>query len=167
MKKLALFAPTVALAAACSGSSVSMQPGQWELTTRVTDFQAPGAPAQMLEQMRTSAAQPQVTNECLTPEQAANPGRWMTNPGGTSANCTFTDQTFAGGVINISSSCPLPNNGGSTHTTLQGTYTATTMEARLSAQLQAGPGAPPGMPRTISTTGTLTARRTGDCPAGR
>lgn len=165
MKRQLLLAAPIVLLFACSGSAVQLQPGQWELTTTMTDFQAPGAPPEMLAQMRASAGRPQVLTECMTPAEAANPAGWMTNPGGNAQGCTFTDQTFAGGVIRVSGSCPLPNNGGSTRTSLQGSYTATTMEARLTGQLQAGPGAPPGMPRNISTTGTLNARRVGDCPA--
>lgn len=166
MKRLAVFAPVIALALACSQSAVNLQPGQWEMTTIVTGVQAPGASAEMLAQMRAGMSQRQVMSECMTPEQVADPKRWLQNPGAPAERCTFTDQTLAGGVIRVASTCPLPD-GGSTRVSLEGTYTATTIEARGSAQVVAGSSAPPDIPRNVSTTGTMTARRTGDCPAGR
>ena len=164
MKRLVLWAPTLALLAACGGSAVSLQPGQWEMTTTMTNFEVPGAPAAMAEQMRAAMAQPRTQNECITPEQAANPTRGMMTPDGKSEGCTFTDQTFAGGVIRMAGSCPAPG-GGSIRTNLNGSYTATTMEAQISAEVDAGASAPQGMPRNIRMSGTMTGRRTGDCPA--
>ncbi|HKR23712.1 MAG TPA: DUF3617 domain-containing protein [Allosphingosinicella sp.] len=166
MKRPAIFALVIAGAAACSQSGVQLQPGQWEITMTVTGVQAPGASAEMLAQLRAAIGQPQVMTECLTPEQAADPKGWLQNPGAPPQNCTFTDQTLADGVIRVASTCPLPD-GGSTRATLEGSYTATTMEARGTGQIVAGSNAPPDMPRTISTSGPFTARRIGDCPAAR
>lgn len=166
MKRLAVFASVIAFAAACSQSAVQLQPGQWEMTTIVTDAQAPGASAAFLAQMRAGMSQRQVMAECMTPEQAADPKRWSLNPGAPPERCTYTDQILAGGVIRVASTCPLPD-GGSTRVTVEGSYTATTMEARVSSQVVAGRNAPPDMPRTMSTAGTFAARRTGDCPARR
>lgn len=167
MKRLVLLAPSLALIAACSGGNNSIQPGQWEMTTRMTEIEVPGAPPEIANQMRTAMAnQTQTQNRCITPEEAANPTRGMMNPSGQAEGCTFTDQTFAGGRILVSGSCPAPGGQGTVQTRLEGTYTGTTMETRVSAEVQAGASAPPGMPRTVRMTGTMTGRRTGDCPAG-
>ena len=165
MKRHLLLAAPMALLFACSGSAVTLQPGQWEMTTTMTDVQVPGAPEAMAAQMKAAmASQPRTESRCITPEEAANPTRGMMSPSGNAQGCTFTDQTFAGGVIRMAGTCPAPAGGGQVRTSLEGSYTATTMEARLSAQVDAGASAPPGMPRNISMTGTMNARRTGDCP---
>ena len=166
MKRLALLTPAVALIAACSGSSDSIQPGQWEMTTRMTEIEVPGAPEALANQMRTAMAnQAQTESRCITPEEAANPTRGMMNPTGKAEGCTFTDQTFAGGRISLAGSCPAPGGQGTVTTNLTGTYTATTMETQVRAEVQAGANAPPGMPRTVRMSGTMTGRRTGDCPS--
>ena len=46
----------------------------------------------------------------------------------------------------------------------EGSYTATTMEGAITAEVQAPPGTEGG-PQTIRMSGTLSSRRTGDCPA--
>ena len=129
MKKLALFAPTVALAAACSGSSVSLQPGQWETTMQFSSIEVPGIPEAQLAPMRAAMGQPQTHSECMTPEQAANPAGNMLNQGGTGGNCQFSENTFSGGTIRVHGTCQQPGRG-SAQMTLDGSYTATTMEAR-------------------------------------
>jgi hypothetical protein len=114
--------------------------------------------------MRTAMLnQPQTQNRCITPEEAANPAGSMMNPTGDNQGCTFTEQTFSGGTIRVSGTCPAPGGRGSVRTSLNGTYTATTMEARLEAEVTSPPGGPPGMPQTIRMQGNLTGRRTGDC----
>jgi hypothetical protein len=167
MKRLVLWAPPLALLAACSGSSVSLQPGQWETTIRMTSIEVPGAPEAMVAQMRTQMAnQVDTRSQCITPQEAANPAGNMLNPSGGGQGCTFTDNIFAGGVINVNGTCAGPGGQGSARMTLAGSYTATTMEGRVSAEVTAPPGAaPPGTPQTVRMSGTMTSRRTGDCPA--
>jgi hypothetical protein len=167
MKRHLLWAPPLALLFACSGSAVSLQPGQWETTTRMTSIEVPGAPEAMVTQMRAQLANRADTqSRCITPQEAANPAGNMLNPGGGGQGCTFTDNTFAGGVINVNGSCAGPGGRGSMRMGLQGSYTATTIEGRVSAEVTAPPGAaPPGTPQTVRMSGTMTARRTGDCPA--
>lgn len=159
MKRLGLAAPALALIAACSGASTSIQPGQWETTTRMTSIDMPGAPPAMLAQVRAQLAnQAQTQSSCITPEQAANPAGSMLNTGSGASACQFTDSTFAGGVIRVNGSCPGPA-GASMRMSLVGSYTATTMEGRISSDIQGGP-------QSMRMSGTLTSRRTGDCPAG-
>lgn len=162
MKKLALFAPTVALAAACSGSAVSLQPGQWEHTMQFTSIEAPGAPEAQMAAMRQAMGQPHTESSCVTPEQAARPTGNMLNPGG--QNCQFTENTFAGGAIRVHGTCQQPG-GGSAQMNMDGTYTATTMNVTLSSEMTMPPGMPG--PRSIRMSGTMTGRRTGDCAATR
>ncbi|MDQ8758060.1 DUF3617 domain-containing protein [Sphingosinicella sp. LHD-64] len=168
MKRLVLLAPVLALVAACSQGPDTIQPGQWEMAVQMTEFDAPGAPPEVANQMRAMMAtgQSQTQARCITPEEAANPTRGMMNPSGQAEGCTYTEQTFAGGRIQIAGSCPVPGNRGTVKTTMTGSYTATTMETRLNSEIDAGANAPPGAPRIVRMGGTMTGRRTGDCPAG-
>jgi len=164
MKKLAFFAPTIALCAACSGSAVSLQPGQWETTIQFSSIEMPGAPEAMVAPMRAMMGQPQTRSECMTPEEAANPANKMTNPEGGTTGCQFAENVFAGGTIRVHGTCTSPNRG-TMQMNMDGSYTATTMQARITQEMHA-PANTPG-PQTIRLTGNLSARRTGDCPAAR
>lgn len=158
MKRLALLAPTVAIIVACSGGGVSLQPGQWEMTTKMTDIEIPGAPPAMAAQMKQAmTAQAQTQSRCITAAEAANPAGNMASPSGNAQGCTFSKQTFSGGSIDVAGSCPGPA-GGTMETSLSGSYTATTMDTRISANIQGGP-------QPMRMSGTMTGRRTGDCPA--
>jgi len=164
MKRLVFLAPAVLLFA-CSGSSTSLQPGQWEFVSRMTEIEVPGVPEAMAAQMRAAMVnQAQTQSRCITPAEAANPTSGMMNPGGNAQGCTFSEQVFDGGRIQVAGTCPAPGGQGSVRTSLNGTYTPTTMETRLEAEVQS-PGGPPGTPQTVRMTGTMNARRTGDCPA--
>ncbi len=169
MKKVLILAPCTALLFACGGGgggSVALQPGQWEMVTQVTGVEAEGMPPAMLEQMRTAATQQRQTqNRCMSAQEAANPTASIANAGQTTG-CNFTEQTFSGGTIRIVGTCQAPGGQGQVATRTEGTYTATTINATVTADISTGANAPPGAPRSVRTTGTLTGRRTGDCNAG-
>ncbi|HEV2865397.1 MAG TPA: DUF3617 domain-containing protein [Allosphingosinicella sp.] len=157
--KYVLTAGTALLLVACGSQSVTMQPGQWNMTMKVTGVEAPGMPEAALAQMRAQmGSQTQTRSECITPQQAANPTGDMVNAGG--MNCQLTDNTFAGGNINVRGTCQ--QAGQSVQMSMQGTYTATTMQARLTTEMRAPPGMPGGA-QSIRSTIELTGNRTGDC----
>ena len=85
------------------------------------------------------------------------------NPGGGN-NCTFTENTFSGGTINVQGTCQETGAGTATMS-MEGSYTPTTMEAEITSEVQAPQGAAAGGPQTVRMSGTFTSRRTGDCPA--
>ena len=170
MKKMLILVPCTALLFACGGGggggSVALQPGQWEMVTQITGVEAPGAPPAMVEQMRTAAAQQRQTqNRCMSPQEAANPSASLVNAGQTTG-CNFTEQTFSGGNIRIVGTCRGPGGQGEIATRMEGTYTATTMTATVTADISMGANAPQGAPSSVRTTATLNGRRTGDCSAG-
>jgi hypothetical protein len=162
MKKLVLPALPTMLLFACSPSAVSLQPGMWETSVQFSSIDVPGAPPAELAAMRAMMGRPQAHSECMTPEQAANPAQRMMNPSSNGNACQFTDSTFAGGVIRVHGTCQAPGRGTST-TNMEGTYTATTMQATVSSEIHP-PAGTPG-PQSVRMSGTLSARRTGDCPA--
>jgi hypothetical protein len=162
MKRLMLLAPSTALLFACSPSAVSLQPGMWETTVQFTSIDVPGAPPAELAAMRAMMSRPQTHSECMTPEQAASPAQRMMNPSSNGNACQFSDSTFAGGTIRVHGTCQAPGRGTS-QTNMEGSYTATTMQATVSSEIHP-PAGTPG-PQSVRMSGTLSARRTGDCPA--
>ena len=153
------------LLAACGGGgdSVALQPGQWETSVQFSSIEIPGAPEAAVAQMKQAMSRPQTRSECITPEQAANPTGNMVNAGG--GNCQFSESTFEGGTIRMRGTCQQPGAGTATMS-MDGSYTATTMEAQITSEVQAPEGAPAGGPQSVRMSGTFTSRRTGDCPAG-
>jgi len=165
MKKIALFAPTLALCAACSGSggtAVSLQPGQWETAIQFASIEVPGAPEAEIAQFRSMMGRPQTHSGCITPQDAANPSNKIMNPQGENRGCQFNENTFAGGTIRVHATCQAPM-GGTMQMNMDGSYTATTMQATINQEMHAPPNTPG--PQTIRMSGNLTAHRTGDCPA--
>lgn len=160
MKRFLRWAPALALLAACSGSAVSLQPGQWETTIRFTAIDVPGAPEAQLTAARQLMTQPNVHSGCITPEETANPASTLLSPDSVSGSCQFSENTFSGGIIRVRGTCQ-PPDGTSTQMEMDGTYTATAIETRLTSRITAPPGV--SGPPSMTLTGTLTGRRTGDC----
>jgi hypothetical protein len=160
MKRVMLPALPVALLFACSPSAVALQPGMWETTVQFTSIDLPGAPPQQLAAMRTMMGHPQTSSSCMTAAQAANPTQRMMNPGSNGNACQFSESTFAGGTIRVHGTCQAPGRG-TQQTGMEGTYTATTIQATISSEIHAPPGTPG--PQTARMSGTLNGRRTGDC----
>jgi hypothetical protein len=161
MKRLMLIAPAIVVAAACSGGTSTIQPGNWEMTTRFTTVEIPGMPEAMAKQMQSQLAnQSQTQTRCITPAEAANPTGGMMgsqNPQG----CQFSEQTFSGGVIRVRGTCPGPNNQGQIRMSWEGSYTQTSMQGNITTEITGGPQG-----QNMRMAGTLTSRRTGDCPSG-
>lgn len=166
MKRSMPAALAVLLLVACSPSAVALQPGMWETTVQFTSIDLPGASPQELAAMRAMTSRPQTHSECITPEQAANPVERMINPPGNGNACHFTESVFAGGTIRVHGSCQAPGRGTSAMG-MEGSYTTTTMQATISNEVSgmpAPPGTPAAQPQAARMSGTLSARRTGDCP---
>ncbi|HYD11247.1 MAG TPA: DUF3617 domain-containing protein [Allosphingosinicella sp.] len=175
MKRTALVGASLAaiLLAACSGGgggggsgAAQRQPGMWESTSKITQLQLTGAPPEMQARANAQVGQSQNSRECLTPEQARDPmgqmRRIMARQGPT-ANCTFSDQVFAGGVVRIRGTCPAAG-GGSAQIALEGTFTETTMNVTMNVNAQ-GPASAqmPGV-TGMRISAETSARRTGECP---
>jgi hypothetical protein len=161
MKRFVLPALPMGLLFACSPSAIALQPGMWETTVQFASVDLPGASPQELGQMRAMMARPQTHSECITPEQAANPMQRMMNQGGDAHACQFGQSTFANGVIRVHGSCQAPGRGTSI-TNMEGSFTATTIQASISSEIHP-PAGTPG-PQSARMSGTLSAHRTGDCP---
>ena len=161
--KYLLTAGTALLLVACGSQSTTLQPGQWEMTTKMTEVEAPGMPEAVLAQMRsTMATQTQTRSDCMTQQEASNPAANIVNAGTQSGTCNFTESAFAGGNINVRGTCNGPSGPGSMQMSITGTYTETAIDGRISTEMRAPPGMPGGA-QSIRVSGTLTGRRTGEC----
>jgi hypothetical protein len=171
---LAVSITAITVAAGCSkggpggGSGAAQrQPGQWESVTTIKSIDIPGAPPQVLAQVRAQVGQAQTTRECLTADQARDPLAQMRRmlSQGNSGNCNFTDQVFAGGTIRIRGTCN-PAAGGTAQVSLEGTFTETTLEANMTMNAQGPAGAAmPGV-TSMNMAAEVRGRRVGDCAGG-
>ena len=172
MNKLAIVVPAVAMTIACS-SNVSLQPGQWEMVPKVTSLEIAGVPAETAEQLKQSTASEMPPfPTCLDPATVADPADWVARdgaggfgvvrfsaeppgPGSSEQRCNFTTRTFENGRIDMAATCPTAS--GQEQYTYTGTYTATTLDMRISTEAQAA------TQPTVRTTVAVTGRRTGEC----
>ena len=165
---LAVSIAAIAMTAGCNrGGAAQRQPGQWETVTTIKSIEMPGAPPQVLEQVRAQVGQAQTQRECVTAEQARDPLAQMRRmlSQGNIGNCNFSDQVFAGGTIRVRGTCS-PGAGGTAQVSLEGSFTETTLEANMTMNAQ-GP-ASASMPGVtgMNMTAEIRGRRVGDCPGG-
>jgi hypothetical protein len=135
------------------GSAATMQPGQWEITTNVTRIAIPGMPAGMTPPMPP----PTTVRNCLTPEQAAQPGAGFVTGSGETEGCTYQSNSVSGGRIQAVVQCTTP--AGNMRSTINGQFTATSFEVNQQVQTSA-------QGQTMDMESRTTGRRVGDCPAG-
>jgi hypothetical protein len=149
LRPAVLRVPMLCLLVSFSAYAAQPQPGQWRVTTKTTIAGLPaGVPAGMGQQEHTQT-------QCVTPEQAKDPGKnWQRPDGRGSQNCT-NKNSWNGGVLTIDATC-----AGDPPTTIKGTMTfdsATHYKGSMNSSSSAV-GAP--MQVTIAIEG----QRTGDCP---
>lgn len=151
MKKFLILAPFVALTFACSGGGGKLQPGNYELTTKVTNFEVPGAPAGLAEQMKKEQKQTQ----CLTQAEIDNFGSKMAESSAQGANCNFTKTAFGSGTIDVAGTC---SGGGGEQATVTMTGSNTTDSFTATTNIEASQGG-----QQMKMTAETSARRIGDC----
>lgn len=141
-----------ALAACGGGQATTLQPGQWDMNMQVVRMEAPSLPK------GTNVPLPpaQTISQCLTPEQAANPGADFAG-GGDASGCSSDDYRMEGGRISGTMQC---NQAGTNmRATVSGSYTQTSMDMTMNSDVQAQ-----GQNMTMET--RISGRRTGECRAG-
>jgi hypothetical protein len=149
LRRALLPVPLLCLLVPFSAQAAQPQPGQWRVTSKTTIAGLPaGVPAGMGQQEHTQT-------QCITPEQAKDPGKnWQRPDGRGSQNCT-NKNSWNGSVLTIDTTCT-----GNPPTTIKGTMTfdsATHYKGSMNSSSSAG-GAP--MQVTIAIEG----QRTGECP---
>ncbi len=149
MKNLALPALLSAtLLSACGGESTVLEPGQWDMNVAITKMEAPGLP----QGANIPLPPPQTVSQCLTPEQARNPGADFA--GGGQQGCTSEDYRMADGRISGTIQCD--QQGTTMRATVAGTYSRDSMDMTMNSQTQAAG-------QNVTTEVRVTGRRTGEC----
>lgn len=143
----------------------SLQPGDWEMISQMTSVEAPGAPPEMVDQMRANLPnQRQTQRQCVTPEEAANLARNLIGRNAGSQGCEFSDTTFAGGVVRIIATCRAPDGSASMSLSVEGEFTATQLNSVMRVEVT-GPNPTGEGTQTVRMAGTMTGRRLGPCAA--
>jgi hypothetical protein len=133
-------------------AGLTMQPGQWEMTTTVTRMNMPGMPAGM-----NATPPPNTTRDCLTPEEVARANADFVRESA-GEGCTSQNSSMSGGRIQANIQCDRPE--GQTRMTMNGTYTATTLDMTQQVRTTIAGG------QTVEMDARMTGRRIGECPAG-
>ena len=145
MKREAIAALALPIAA-CSGGS-PIQAGMWQVTTK-------------LKAGQTELWESKV-ERCITAAEADDPGLSILS-GTPLGQCATGQSRYSGGTLSVVGSClgrmhPMATSATSTSITLNGRYSATSIDGEFSATIATESQASP-------QSGTMTARRTGDCP---
>ncbi len=144
----------IAVVGACRGET-RMEAGRWEMTYSITDATIPGAPPEMVEQLR---AQKETKNSCLTEEEARAPlDKMMTKS--SDESCTTRDMKMEGGRLSGSVTCQQPGGAGEMTADITGEYTKDTMKLDMEADVNS-----PALPgQKMEMTMRLEGRRVGAC----
>ena len=158
MKRLILLAPALLLLGAFADTQTgTIQPGQWETTTRFTSFEAPGIPEQAARDLQAhTIGQPQTETRCITPADAADPLGDMMGARNIQ-NCQFSEAIFSGGRIHVRGICPGSDEQSPVSMLWEGSYTDTSMDGNFTTEIM-------GDPPPMRMSGTIASRRIGDCP---
>ena len=165
MKPLCILLPAIALVAACARAPAGIQHGMWEFEVVITAVEAPGLPAEALQQAQAGLNQPQRRRECVTPDNAANPLREVRDQltGNQGVTCQTSDDTFSGGVIRFRATCRNSDGtAGQLQFTLDGRFEAITLLADVSVDAEIPNPNGSGM-LAVRTRGTIKGRRIGSC----
>ena len=143
-----------ATAAASGSEGLTIQPGEWEVTTQMQMGRPPNMPAGM----RMPDVPPTTTRHCTTAEDVARGNRAFLG-GGSGAHgvdCDYRNVSIAGGRIQGVSTCR--RAGMEMAMTMDGTMTPTAydIDERIRMTMRG---------RTSETTGHMSGRRVGECAA--
>ncbi|HEY5711061.1 MAG TPA: DUF3617 domain-containing protein [Allosphingosinicella sp.] len=140
-------------APAASGGFV-MEPGEWE-TTMLMDM---GAVANLPPGVELPPARPITARTCITPEQVRDARAAFLGGGGQpGVECDYSGVTMAGGRISGTSICR--SDRLEMTMTMDGSFTPTAYD--VTQQMRSTIGG-----QTRESTGHMTGRRVGECPAG-
>ncbi len=134
--------------AAAPASSVTMQPGEWEMVTQVTEMSMPGMPAGV---MPKQAMQKTTVKSCLTPEQTKKPDASFFS-GRKDSKCSYKGFEMTAGTVTGTITCP--SGEGTQKMTIAGKYEPESYDIEMAMASER-------MNMKMHTTG----KRVGDCPA--
>lgn len=133
----ALIAIPLCLAAACSGggeeqkaeqAADTLQPGQWEISSEVSDFRSTD---QATPALKASAGDKATAQACIEAGKEDEPPAEMF--AGTGYECDYKDRYIRGGRINLSLECGREALEGQVMMSVQGTYKGDSFEGTSTA----------------------------------
>lgn len=132
---------------------ITLQPGQWETTFKMdamdNGISAPPAAKAAIERAMANA---RTALTCITPEQAqARKGAFMQHQAG----CTYQNFTMGGGHIEGTATCDMA--GIKRTMKMSGQYGPDNYQMHVDTRMQRPGG------QSVSSSMTMTARRTGEC----
>ena len=160
MRKLALAALTVLAACssesgdeakegAAAGPATKLNPGQWEITSEVSDITM----AYKDVPPPDKAAMKTTISTCITPEQANRPpAEAFSGSKDGKTNCSYENFYMSRGRINASMNCP-----GNTGINIDGNFTPDTMDMNMELATYQGTAS------DMKMNAKLTGRRIGPC----
>ena len=163
MKRVFLLTP-LALAAmtGCAPAPNQIQAGQWEITTEVRGLEVPGATPDQLRMIRQSAGQVGMSdteNRCLSDAEARS---FLQDMRPSSPRCRVSDEAYASGAMRTHVTCTDPSGRQVLQMSLDGHFTASTMNATIDVEAPNPIDANQGPARRSLR---IRARRTGECTA--
>jgi len=129
--------PLCLAAAACSGGTEenkaaeapdAMQPGQWEISTEVSDFRSTDKATPAL---KAAAGDKAAAPGCIKAGEEEKPPAEMF--AGVGYKCDYKDRYISGGRINLSLECDREALEGKVMMSVQGTYTGESFEGTSTA----------------------------------
>jgi hypothetical protein len=149
-------------AAAEAAGAIKPQPGQYRTTYELLEFNVPGAPAAVQEQMKAqmggAAEVAKPITYCLTPEQAQANGAEEMAKRMAEGNCTVARFDVSGGTISAEMQCK-DANGGTSLVTMDGQMTSTSSNMTMTNEMDVQ-----GLGK-MQMKARVTSERIGDCPA--
>lgn len=133
------------------------QPGQYRTNFELLEFDVPGMPEAVREQMGGAAEVVQPITYCLTPEEAEANGAEQMAKQMAEGDCTIARFDASGGSVSAEMECS-GANGAASHVTMDGQMTATSSAMTMTAEIDM-------QGQKMTTKSRVTTQRIGDCPA--
>ena len=148
-------APAAAASAAGGSGSLTIQPGEWEITMEMEAAETTGMPPGM----HLPHMPPTTVRSCVTPEQVSRANaNFLSGSGHAGIACDYSGVTVAGGRIQGTSTCHRADMEATV--TMDGSFTPTSYDVRQQMRSTM-------RGRTSSSTNHLVGRRIGECTPGQ
>ncbi len=163
---VALTNASVADANAAAEKVETITPGQWTVTTEITDVRLPGVEGEepqmadaMMQQMK---GRTQTQSTCVSPDQARGPNSALI--GGTANGaCSFETFSLLRGALNAVLTCRKDDAAGQMVVAVSGTYGGNQFDLESVTRVEETLDQPKD--KALRVVSTVTGHRTGDCAA--
>lgn len=146
--------PAAATGSGGSAAGAVLQPGEWEMKMEVVGVTAEGLPPGMADGLKKSVSRTDRT--CMTPEEAKAPKGDLF--AGDKSGCKSEGFKWEDGRIQGRTVCPGQGGSGETVMTMDGRYSAQSMDMTMKSQTDLM-----GKPMTMEM--RMSGRRVGECSA--